>query len=307
MNKLLNGLVAAAHTPFHPDYTLKLDGVEPLAAWYLRQGLTTIFINGSTGESHSLNLDERRQLARRWIEVAQGTPLRIVVHVGGNQVEDSRALASHAQSLGVTAISALAPSYYKPTDVAALVRTCARIASAAPDLPFYYYDIPVLTGINLSLPDFLDAAAEAIPNLAGLKFTSLDLMTYQLCLRAQNGRFDVPYGFDECLLAALALGARGAVGSSYGFAAPLYQRLWRAFEQGDLASAQEAQFQSVSLIRALSRFGYLGAAKILLGWLGIPVGPARLPVATPPPEAHAALRAALDEVGFFNHIVYRGS
>lgn len=300
MSKLLDGLVVAAHTPFHPDCTVNLTAVEPLAAWYHRQGLTTIFINGSTGESHSLSAHERRQLAQRWLEVARGTPLTIVVHVGGNSVEDARALAAHAQQIGAAAISALAPSYFKPQDVAGLVQTCARIAGGAPDLPFYYYDIPVLTGIDLSLPEFLDAATETIPNLAGIKFTSPDLMTFQLCLRAQAGRFEVPYGCDECLLAALALGATGAVGSSYGFAAPVYQRLWSAFQRGDLTAAREAQFQSVMLIRTLARFGYLGAAKTLVSWLGIPVGPARLPVSTPSPEAQQALRTALDELGFFS-------
>lgn len=298
--KLLNGLVVAAHTPFHPDFTLNLDAIEPLAAWYQRLGLTTVFINGSTGECHSLNPDERRQLAQRWIDVAKSARLKIIVHVGSNSVEDACALASHAGQIGGVAISALAPSYYKPADVTGLIHTCARIAGGAPDLPFYYYEIPALTGINLSLPEFLDRAMDVIPNLAGVKFTSTDLMTFQLCLRAQGGRFDVPFGCDECLLAALALGATGAVGSSYGFAAPLYQRLWSSFQRGDLAAARDAQFQSVQLIRTLARFGYLGAAKTLVGWLGISVGPARLPVSTPSPQAQEELRSALEQIGFFS-------
>jgi N-acetylneuraminate lyase len=89
------------------------------------------------------------------------------------------------------------------------------------------------------------------------------------------------------------------VGSSYGFAAALYRGLWDAFQRGDLAAAREAQFRSVQLIRTLARFGYLGAAKTLVGWLGAPVGPARLPVPTPGAEAQSALRAALDALGLF--------
>ena len=57
------------------------------------------------------------------------------------------------------------------------------------------------------MPDFLAQAPDRIPTLAGIKYTNADLMSYQLCLRAGNGRFDVPYGTDEWLLAALALGA----------------------------------------------------------------------------------------------------
>jgi N-acetylneuraminate lyase len=300
MSKLLDGLVVAAHTPFHSDFTVNLGAVESLAAWYQRQGLNTVFINGSTGECHSLNPNERRQLAQRWVDVVRSTGLKIVVHVGSNSVEDARALAADAARIGADAISALAPSYYKPADVTGLIQICGRIAGGAPNLPFYYYDIPALTGINLSLPEFLDRSIGTIPNLAGVKFTSADLMTFQLCLRAQNGRFDVPFGCDECLLAALALGATGAVGSSYGLAAPLYQRLWTSFQQGDLTAARDAQFQSVRLIQTLARFGYLGAAKTLLGWLGVPVGPARLPMSTPSTQDQQTLRAALDDIGFFS-------
>lgn len=299
MPKLLDGLVAAAHTPFHADYSLNLGAVEPLAAFYRGQGLRTVFINGSTGESHSLNPDERRALAARWMEVTRGTDLRVVVHVGSNSVEDARALAAHAEPIGAVAVSALAPSYFKPQGVAGLVDTCARIAGGAPGLPFYYYDIPALTGVSLSMPEFLDAAAARIPNLAGIKFTSPDLMAFQLCHRAQGGKFDVPYGCDEWLLAALALGATGAVGSSYGFAAAVYQRLWAAFQRGDRTAAREEQFTSVRLIQALARHGYLGSAKTLVRWLGVDVGPARLPLPMPSAEAQKTLRADLDRLGIF--------
>lgn len=297
MHQPLHGLVVAAHTPFHADGSLHLAVVEKLAAHYAAQGLATVFINGSTGESHSLNPAERRALAERWMEVTRGSSLRVVVHVGSNSVHDARDLTAHAAAVGASAVSALAPSYFKPAGVAGLVDTCAFIAGGAPELPFYYYDIPALTGVNISTPEFLDAAAPRIPNLAGIKFTSPDLMAFQLCQRAQGGRFDVPYGCDEWLLAALALGARGAIGSSYGFGASIYQKLWQAFAAGDLAGAREQQFRSVRLIQALAKNGYMGSAKAFMGWLGVPVGPARLPVPNPTPEQLAPLRATLTELG----------
>ena len=86
------------------------------------------------------------------------------------------------------AVSALAPSYFKPSTLDLLIASCAKIASAAPDLPFYYYDIPVLTGVNFSMPDFLAAAPARIPNFAGIKFTNPNLMMYLECLRADGGK-----------------------------------------------------------------------------------------------------------------------
>jgi len=298
----LTGLVAATHTPFRADGALDLAVVETQAAHLLRQGIGFAFIGGTTGESHSLTLDERLALARRWIEVARGTALRVIVHVGANSLGDARTLADQAGQLGAAAIAALAPSYFKPRDLETLIACCAAIASAAPATPFYYYDIPALTGVALPMPEFLERAPERLPTLAGIKFTNSDLMAYQLCLHAAGGRFDVPYGTDEWLLAALALGARGAVGSTYNFAAPIYRRLIEAFQRGDLEAARREQFRSVQLIRLLAGFGYMAAAKAVMEMLGVPVGPPRLPNPPLATGQAARLRAALEKLGFFEWI-----
>jgi len=301
-NSRLTGLVAAAHTPFAADGALNLAIVEKQAAHLLANNVTIAFIGGTTGECHSLTLDERRQLARRWIEVARGTSLKVVVHVGSNCLSDARALAVQAQGLGALAIAALAPSYFKPRNLDALIACCADIAAAAPETPFYFYDIPGFTGVSFPMPDFLAQAPERIPTLAGIKFTNPDLMAYQLCLHADSGHFDVPYGTDEWVLAALALGAKGAVGSTYNFAAPIYHRLVKAFEAGDLATARQEQFRSVQLIQLLAGCGFMGAAKAVMKMVGVDVGPARLPNGNLTPEQIVELRAGLEALGFFDWI-----
>ncbi len=301
MTANLHGLVAAAHTPFTDDGALHLPVVEQQAAHFLEHGVTTVFIAGSTGESHSLNVEERRQLAARWLEVARGTKLRVVVHVGSNCLVDARALAAHAQQMGALAVSALAPSYFKPRDVSVLVDGCAQIAGGAPSLPFYFYDIPALTGVSLSMPDFLALGREKIPNLAGIKWTNPDLYSYQLC-RNMPGDFDLPWGNDESLLAALALGAKGAVGSTYCFAAPLYHQLWRAFEAGDLDTARRTQYRSALLVKILARYGYMGASKAVMKMLGVDVGPARLPNTSLAADQVAKLRRELEQLGFFEWV-----
>jgi N-acetylneuraminate lyase len=296
----LSGLVAATYTPFHPDGSLNLGGVESHAKHLLANGVSTVFIGGTTGESHSLMLEERRALAVRWAEVARGTDLRVVVHVGSNSLEDARNLAAQAEQIGAIAISALAPSYFKPRDVETLVACCERIASAAPATPFYFYDIPVFTNVSLPTPDFLALARDRIPTLAGLKFSNPDLMAYQLLLHTEGGPWDVPWGSDEALLAALAVGATGAVGSTYNFAAPIYHRLLAAFERGDLAAARDEQFRSVRLIRLMAKYGYLGATKAVMKMLGVDLGPVRLPLTNPSADQLKTLRAELDAMGFFD-------
>lgn len=300
MTTRLSGLVAATHTPFDAEGRLNLSAVAGQAEHLLRNGVRTVFIAGSTGESHSLQLEERLALAKRWSDVVRGSGLRLLVHVGSNCIADARVLAAEAEACGASAIAALAPSYFKPRSLNDLVACCAEIAAAAPKTPFYFYDIPALTGVQFSMPEFLDLAANRVPTLAGIKFTNPDLMAYQRCLRARDGHYDIPWGVDEYMLAALALGAVGGVGSSFNFAAPVYNRMISAFAKGDMESARAEQYRSVQLIELLASFGYMAAAKEVMRLLGVDVGPARLPNASLSQEQKSRLRAALDRLGFFD-------
>src|SRR3954469_8189210 len=119
----------------------------------------------------------------------------------------------------------MAPFFFRPGTVQELVDFMAQVAAAAPALPFYYYHIPSMTGVHIPAAEFLRAAADRIPNLAGVKFTFENLMDYAECVRFSGGRFDVLFGRDEMLLAGLSLGAHGAIGSTYNFAAPVYHRI----------------------------------------------------------------------------------
>lgn len=302
MDFKLSGLVAATHTPFHADGQLHLSVVEKQAEHMHRNGVHSVFVGGTTGESHSLTVDERLALAKRWKEVVTGSKLNLVVHVGANCLADSRRLAEQAESIGASAIAAVAPSYFKPKNVEVLVQCCAEIASAAPSLPFYYYDIPVLTGLNLSVPEFLARAPERIPTLVGVKFTNPDLMAYQECRHAAEGRFDMPWGVDECLLGALAFGATCAVGSTYNFAAPIYNRIIAAFNERDFEVARREQYRAVQLIKLLAGIGFMGAAKAVMGFLGVDVGPARLPNTVLTAEQRTTLRTSLERLGYFDWI-----
>jgi N-acetylneuraminate lyase len=278
------------------DGALRLEVVEKQAEHMVRNGIAAVFVGGSTGESHSLTVEERLLLAERWGNVLRGSPLRMVVHVGTNCLNDARRLAQQAVKVGAEAISALAPSYFKPKSIEVLIDCCAEIASAAPELPFYFYDIPVLTGVQFSMPAFLEQASKRIPNLVGLKFTNSDLAAYLRVLQMDDGRFDVPWGIDEHLLGALATGAQGAVGSSYNFAAPIYLRLIEAFRAGDMARAREEQMRSVQWIETLAGFGYMAAAKATMGYLGVEVGPPRLPNSKLTTQQHRELMEAIEKL-----------
>jgi N-acetylneuraminate lyase len=290
----LVGLVPAVLTPFDPTGGLNLAAVERQAELALRDGVSAVFVGGTTGEFASLTVEERQALARRWAEVARGTPLRVVVHVGANCLADAKALAEQAERLRAAAIATVAPGYFKPKTAAVLAECCAAIAAAAPGTPFYYYDIPSMTGVTLPVVEGGRAVAERVPTFAGVKFSNPDMTAFQHLLRLDGGRLDVLWGTDEYLLAALALGAEGAVGSTYNFAAPLFHRMIAAFRSGDLAAARAEQFRAVELITLLARYGYFAAAKEVMRLRGVGLGPVRLPNANLTEKDAAGLRGELE-------------
>lgn len=298
MSSRLRGLVAATYTPFNPDLSLALDSVPPLVERLLADGVSGLYVCGSTGEGISLSTPERKQVAEAFVAAAAGR-VPVVVQVGHNSLAEARDLAAHAQAAGADATSAMPPTYFKPGSIKMLVECCREIAAAAPDLPFYYYHIPVLSGVSLSMTALLERAGEVIPNLAGLKYTANTLHEYQQCVALEGGRFDVLYGFDELLLPAVAVGAAGAVGSTFNIAAPLYRRVLDSFARGDIEAAREAQLKAVGMITTIARYPFHPAMKLILGWLGTPVGGCRPPLPGLSPGDEAGLRTGLEAIGFF--------
>jgi len=295
-----HGLCPATHTPLHADGSLNLAVVEKQAAHLLARKIDRVFIGGTTGESVSLKVGERRALSDRWAEVSKDCGIKVVVHVGANCLADAEELAAQAQRNQASAISMIAPSYFKPRNLEDLVACCAQVAAAAPELPFYYYDIPPLTGISFPVDDYLRLAAKRIPTLAGVKYSNPDLGTYLLGKRLDGGKYDLPWGIDEYFLSALAMGAQGGVGSTYNFVPGPLHRMMAAFPKGDLATCQLEQDRMMQVIRIVAKRGYMGCAKALMTHLGVPVGPARLPNANPDSAGVQAMIGELDAIGYFS-------
>ena len=295
----LTGLVAATHTPFHDDGSLNLDVIEQQAEGLVKARVSAAFITGTTGECSSLTIDERIAVTRRWTEVVKGSPLKVIVHVGSNCQADSVALAKAAAECHAAGFSAFSPSYFKPANVPELLRFLTPITSAAAALPFYFYDIPSMTAVSLSMVTFLEQAPAKLPNLAGIKYTNGDLVQLQELLRLDPGRFDILFGSDEALLAAWTLGVKGAVGSTYNFAAAIYHRVLAAFDRGDWETARQQQAESVRLVRLLCQYTYMPASRHVLTLQGIPVGPTRSPLKQLSEEEQASLERDLHASGLW--------
>jgi len=294
----IKGLVAPPHTPMHADGSIDLDRIERQAALLAANGVVGAFVCGSTGEGPSLSTRERKAVAQRWVEVARPA-LRVIVHVGHNSLVEATDLVTHAAEIGADAVATVPPFYYG-CDVDAVARFLRELASAAPQLPLYYYHIPVRTGVTWKVYDVLSAARD-VANLVGAKFTFEDLMDFNRCVRLEGGRFNMLFGRDEILLAGLAMGANGAVGSTYNFAAPLYRRILDAFAAGDLAAARADQARAVDMIAVLHAFGGGGASKAIMKMIGLDCGPVRSPLAELSESQYRQFRLRLEEIGFFDY------
>jgi N-acetylneuraminate lyase len=146
--------------------------------------------------------------------------------------------------------------------------------------------------------DLLRAVDGKIPNFAGVKYTHEDFMDFLSCLHFQNGKYDMLWGRDENMLPALSLGAKGAVGSTFNYAAPLYYNLIEAFNKNDLKKAQQLQQQSIDMIRLLGKYGGIATGKAYMKIIGVDCGEFRLPVRNMTTEKFNSFKEDVEQVNF---------
>jgi N-acetylneuraminate lyase len=301
---LLRGLVAAAFTPFRQDGSIDVDKMPRMIEHVLAQGAAGFYVCGSTGEGPLLSTAERQLVAETIVRTVNHR-VPVVIQVGHNSLTDARALAAHAQQIGADAISATPPGYFKPDSVDNFIDCLIDITAGAPKLPFYLYHIPVISGVKFDMLEFLKAAEQRLPALRGVKFSDPNLHEMLACIEYGSGRYEILFGVDEMLLGGLAFGARGAVGSTYNFAAPLYRKVIGAFERGDMAEARRFQSLAAEMIRIILGNGGRGGLKAAMALVGADCGYSRLPTRTPTAEQRERMRAQLQAIGFFEWTAVR--
>ena len=273
------GLIAAPFTPMDEKGEVVYERIPAYYNFLKNNKVVGAFINGSTGEGVSLTQKERMKTAERWVAEAKVKPsVKIINLAGGTSYMECIENAQHSAEVGLDAIALLAPYYFKPTNAGQLAEFVARVAETVPQLPVYFYHIPVLTGCYVSMYDFLKEAAPAIPNLAGIKYTHEDFMDFQSCISFKDGKYDMLWGRDENLLSALVLGTRSGVGSTYNYAAPLYYKLIEAFDHGDLVLARQLQQKAIDMIRLLGKYGGISTGKAYMRYVGFDCGEFRSPI-----------------------------
>ncbi len=292
------GLIAATFTPMTTTGSIDPAPIPAIVERLIKHGITGIYICGSTGEGHSLSIEDRKRVVEHYNDAVNGR-IQIIINVGHNSIADACELARHAKAMKADAISAAPPVYYKLRSEEQLIRTFEKITAEAPETPFYYYHIPAMTGFKFNMEKFLRLSSDRLPSLQGIKFTSPDIHEYQSCLNLSDGRYQILYGMDEMLLSGLAAGAECMIGSTYNFMAPLYHEVLKSFKNGDLKSAARYQLQAVEIIKTFLKYDSLPAQKAIMGMVGVDCGPVALPLIPLNPEQTMDLKNALEKTSLF--------
>lgn len=297
------GLVAAPFTPMDEKGNINYSLIPDYYKMLEKNGIKGAFINGSTGEGPSLTMKEKQLQTEAWAACSRkGGKVRIISLVGGTSYKECIENAIFSKEAGAAAIAVVAPYYFRPPTEDILAEFCAKVGESVPEMPLYFYHIPELTGVNLSMHSFLRKVTVMVPGFTGIKFTHNDMMDLQLCLSYKNGAYDILWGHDECLLPALAAGCRGAVGSTYNYAAPLYHKLINAFEN-DMSEARRLQNLSVSIVSLLGKYGGMATGKAFMKYIGLDCGNFRSPVVNMDPELYGSFECdvrSLNIDGYFS-------
>ena len=147
--KKLEGLIAAAHTPFNADGSVNLALVKKQAATLIKQKVTGVYVSGTTGEGICCSIAERKAVFDAWVKAAKGK-LYLIAHIGALALPDVQELGAYAVKCGMDATSIVPPNFFKPGSVDALVAYLKEALKTSTKLPFYYYHTG-MSGVNFDM------------------------------------------------------------------------------------------------------------------------------------------------------------
>ena len=227
------------------------------------QGVDGFYVMGSTGECFLLDEQERMDALKLVVSAVRGRAT-VVAHIGSVSTRQAVRLAGHAALVGADAISSVPPFYYKYS-FDGILSHYRTIVDAVP-LPMIIYNFPALSGVTFTMDQLRQFAED--PRIVGVKHTSMDLFQLER-IHTLIPRFALFSGHDEVFLAGLAMGAQGAIGSTFNIMAPKFLRILRLFRANRIAEAQAEQNSANQVIAALVEAGVFPGIKYFLDKRGL--------------------------------------
>ena len=238
------GIFPAFYACYAADGSISPERVKAFAEYLIGKGVKGFYVGGSSGECIYHSVEERKLVLESVMEAAKGK-VTVIAHVACNNTKDSMALAAHAESLGVDAIAAIPPIYFK-LPPHAIAKYWNDISSAAPNTDFIIYNIPQLAGVSLSSQLLREMLKN--PRVIGVKNSSMPIQDIEMWRDEGAIVFNGP---DEQLLSGLCAGAIGGIGGTYAVMPELYLAIYRLFREGEIAKAREIQDECCHIIYRL--------------------------------------------------------
>ncbi len=234
------GIFPAFYACYDDERNVSEERTKQLVEFLIEKGVAGLYVGGSSGECIYLSVEERKQILEAVMEVAKGR-IAIIAHVACNNTKDSCELAAHAEALGVDAIAAIPPIYFKLPEKA-IAKYWNDISAAAPNTDFVIYNIPQLAGVALTLSLFDEMLKN--PKVIGVKNSSMPIQDIQMFKRQaklNNKEIIVFNGPDEQFVGGRLIGADGGIGGTYAVMPELFVKLNKLLEAGDFENAGKLQ------------------------------------------------------------------
>lgn len=271
------GIIPAFYACYDQEGEISSDRVKALVAYFIEKGVKGLYVNGSSGECIYQSVADRKQVLEAVMEVAKGK-LTIINHVACNNVKDSIELAQHSQALGVDAIAAIPPIYFRLPEYS-IADYWNAISQAAPQTDFVIYNIPQLAGVALTPSLYKEMLQN--PRVIGVKNSSMPVQDIDTFIGLAGEDRIVFNGPDEQFLAGRLMGAQGGIGGTYGAMPELFLRLDQLIHQKDLETARRLQARINTIIgKLVSGHGHMYAVikEVIRINAGLDIGSVRLPL-----------------------------
>lgn len=246
MSKLekYEGVIPAFYACYDEAGEVSPERVRTLTQYFIDKGVKGVYVNGSSGECIYLSVADRKLILENVMEVAKGK-LTVIAHVACNNTKDSVELAKHAESLGVDAIAAIPPIYFRLPDYS-IAKYWNDMSAAAPNTDFVIYNIPQLSGTTLT--PALYAEMRKNPRVIGVKNSSMPTQDIQIFV-AEGGENHIVFnGPDEQFISGRVIGAKAGIGGTYAVMPDLFLKLNQLIIDKDLDRAKELQHAINSVI-----------------------------------------------------------
>ena len=246
MSKLekYEGVIPAFYACYDEAGEVSPERVRALTQYFIDKGVKGVYVNGSSGECIYLSVADRKLILENVMEVAKGK-LTVIAHVACNNTKDSVELAKHAESLGVDAIAAIPPIYFRLPDYS-IAKYWNDMSAAAPNTDFVIYNIPQLSGTTLT--PTLYAEMRKNPRVIGVKNSSMPTQDIQIFV-AEGGEDHIVFnGPDEQFISGRVIGAKAGIGGTYAVMPDLFLKLNQLIIDKDLDRAKELQHAINSVI-----------------------------------------------------------